>query len=256
MKLTLTVFLTALISFSAAAQTTLTVRADSWFPFNGDPKDMQPGYVVELMREIFPKQGITIDYQMMPWSRALSETRKGAFDAVIGALTSDAPDFIYPQEACGIADNSFYVLTGQSWKYAGISSLENVNIGIINDYSYGEAVDAYIAKNKADAKKITVLNGENAIEQGLMMLQKGRLGVLVENDNVIKAKIKKLKLLPEQFQNAGTEGTPELMYVAFSPAKPDSKKHAEIWSKGVNEMRANGTLAKVLATYGVTDWKK
>ncbi len=44
--------------------------------------------------------------------------------------------------------------------------------------------------------------------------------------------------------------------IAFSPAKPDSRRCAEILDQGITEMRASGELGKILAKCGLTDWVK
>ena len=44
------------------AQEVGTLRADSWYPYNGDPKAENPGYMVEVARLAFAKAGYQLDY--------------------------------------------------------------------------------------------------------------------------------------------------------------------------------------------------
>ena len=43
-----------------------------------------PGYAVEILKAIFEPQGIAVDYQKQPWSRALVDLEAGTNDAAIG----------------------------------------------------------------------------------------------------------------------------------------------------------------------------
>jgi polar amino acid transport system substrate-binding protein len=49
--------------------------------------------------------------------------------------------------------------------------------------------------------------------------------------------------------------SPVKLYVAFSPHNPNSKVYAEILSKKMIDLRKSGKLAKILAPYGLKDWK-
>lgn len=242
---------------SLSAQTTLTVKADSWFPFNDDPAAAKPGYVVELLRLIFEPQGIKIDYKMTPWNRSLAEVENGQSDCVIGALKSDAPNFIYPVEAAGVTKNVFFTNKDKKWKYSGIDSLKDINLGVIADYSYSEALDAYIKMHKADSKKITVLTGDNALEQGIRMLEKGRIDAVVEDESVYAGKLALMKLDPATFFQVGADRKGDPIYVAFSPhesKKVASVQYAAKWDDGIKKLRTAGELAKILMKYGLKDW--
>jgi len=91
--------LIALLSTSISAWSeTLTIRADEWFPMNGDPDSSNPGYMIDFAKAVFEPKGIKVDYALMPWKRALYEVRKGNNDCVVGAYESEAPGFLFPDE--------------------------------------------------------------------------------------------------------------------------------------------------------------
>ena len=77
----------------------LRIRADSWMPFNGDPASEKPGYVVEVLREIFGPLGIKVDYQIMPWASALKAAEAGEIDGVIGANKKEAVNLVTGTES-------------------------------------------------------------------------------------------------------------------------------------------------------------
>ncbi|WP_157729877.1 transporter substrate-binding domain-containing protein [Bacterioplanes sanyensis] len=101
MMLRSSVMLMLLLPIVAAAQT-LSIRSDTWYPMNGDPQADKPGFMIEIAKAIFEPQGITIDYRLMPWERALSEVRAGRIDCVVGAYVEDAPDFVFPEQPWGL----------------------------------------------------------------------------------------------------------------------------------------------------------
>ena len=46
------------------------------------------------------------------------------------------------------------------------------------------------------------------------------------------------------------------VYIGFSPARPESKRYAEMFTQGVRDLRRRMKLAEILKKYGVSDWKK
>jgi polar amino acid transport system substrate-binding protein len=118
------------------SQKTITIRADIWQPYNDNPKGAQQGYVIDLMRAIYEKQGFVLDYQIMPWSRALGETEGGVWDCVVGASKTADRKLIYPEKSCGISRNAFFTLPTSSWTYQNQEDLAKVNLGVIANYSY------------------------------------------------------------------------------------------------------------------------
>lgn len=240
----------------ALAQETISVRSDFWYPFNGDPSDSRPGYVVEMLKAIFEKGGGKVDYQTIPWKRAVAEAEQGKINGVIGALKSDTPDFIFPEEPIGVYTPTLFVKKGSGWSYSGLDSLKGKRIGIINGYSYGDKLDAYVKQNQNNAQAIDESSGEKPVEQSIRKLMAGRVDAFIEVPTVFWAQVDKLGLDKSQFQEAGVVNDPEPMFVSFSPKRPDSKTLATKLTNGIRELRRSGELAKILARYSVKDWAK
>lgn len=231
---------------------TLTIAADPWLPYTGSQKEGKVGYLIEIAQLIFPPQGIEIEFKSMPWTRSVEEARKGMIQAIAGAYKTDAPDFIFTQKPQGILKDCFYVLKENPWRFQTLLSLESIALGVTNGYSYGEALDAYIEKNKENPKRIQSLSGENTLDQNLTKLQKKRIDVLVEGNTVLNYKIKDQNLKIE-LKNAGVNEIHEV-YIAFSPKIPQSKKYAELLERGIEKLRTSGKLKAILDSYGIADW--
>lgn len=241
---------------AAALAQTVSVRADYWYPYNGDPADAKPGYVIEILKAVFEKGGGKVDYAVMPWKRAVSEAEKGAVNGVIAALKSDTPDFAFPEEPIGMSENSLFVKKGSTWSFANMDSLKGKRLGIVNGYSYGAAVDEYIKKNLGNAQAIDESAGDNPVEQAIRKLQAGRIDVFVEGKTVFWAQVAKMGLNKDDFVEVAVASEGEPLYVSFSPKKDDAKALAAKLTAGIRELRASGELAKILAKYGATDWAK
>jgi polar amino acid transport system substrate-binding protein len=230
---------------------TISLRADEWYPFNGQPGGERPGFMIEIAREVLGKAGHSIDYALMPWERALDSVRKGEHDCVVGASPGDAPDFVFPEEPMGMDASVFFVKKGNPWRYSGVESLPSIRLGVIAGYAYGDVLDAYIERGGAAVQPVS---GAAALEQNLRKLQAGRLDAVVESAAVLAGKAHELGL-DGAFEPAGSPDEPEPVYVACSPAKPAAREYARLLTEGMRALRASGALATILSRYGVADWK-
>jgi polar amino acid transport system substrate-binding protein len=239
----------------AATAETLSVRADLWPPYNDEPKSLRPGYMIMVLMEIFLKQGYSLDYQTLSWEESLKAVREGQFNAVIGASRDDAPDFIFPQESFGVSDTSFFVSPESQWKFAGIGSLKRIRLGVIEDYAYEEALDAYIKANKGTGK-IVVSTGDDPMKNLIFKLQNGHIDAIVEDSNVMMSAILSGKIPLKGVVSAGSLKEKSEVYIAFSPKNPKSKELAAKFDAGIRNLRGSGRLKAILGLYGLTDWKK
>jgi polar amino acid transport system substrate-binding protein len=231
----------------------ITLRADIWCPYNCEPDSEKPGFQVEIAKYAFEKAGHTIQYSLLNWSRAVLETRKGKYHAILGAARGDAPDFVFPQSEVGVSQDCFYVKPENTWEFRDIDSLSTITIGVINDYSYGDLFDEYIKEHKNDHKRIQISSGEDALEKNFSKLIKSRITALIEEQSVMGYFLKKISK-PELVRNAGCfEGNN--VYIAFSPENPKSQGYANILSQGIQELRESGKLKHILDSYGITNWK-
>lgn len=241
----------------AAIEKEITVVADIWCPYNCEVGTQNPGYIIEVANEIFGKKGIKVNYEIMPWERAIEETRKGTYNAIIGARYGDAPDFIFPEEAEGSSQNVFFVKNDSDWKYDGVDSLNGKSLGVIDGYSYSEEIDKYVKKNLENSAKVQSVAGETGLEQNFSKLLKGRIDAYIEDMNVgmkfiaDKGMWGKYKIAGKDILKDPKENN---IYLAFSPVNKDSIEYSKILSEGIKEMRQNGKLKEILTKYSISDW--
>ncbi len=232
---------------------TITVRADEWCPYNCETKAKKPGYAIELLKAIYEKAGHTIDYQVMGWTRSIERTRAGEFTAIVGAAKDDAPDFVFPQKSIGLSGTAFAINTGDSLIYSGVAALEEKRLGIIHSYSYDEDLDAYIKANKNNPARIDAVSGDDALEKNLNKLIARRIDVVADDASVLLYKTDAMGLSDKVTFIHSPKSSK--VYIAFAPKNPKAKEYAELFDKGIDELRTSGKLKEILVRYGLKDWQ-
>jgi len=255
MKSSLLFFTFFFASTSVVLADTITLKADAWCPYTCAPESDKPGFMIEIAKAIFEPTGHKIDYSLMNWARAVSDTRKGKFNAVVGANVADVPGFILPKVPQGMSANYFWTRKDSNFTYRGIDSIKEKKIGVINGYSYGgDELDKPIGNHHPS---FVVLPGDDALVKLIKMADAKRIDAFVENPYVLEYL---LSTELTQFQNSfkavskNIVSDPEL-YIAFSPAKAESKKYAQILSDGMKQLRKSGKLKTILKKYNIKDWK-
>lgn len=125
---------------------------------------------------------------------------------------------------------------------------------MIEGYSYSEAVDAYVEKNKDNPDRIVMVSSAGRAQiNAVSRLISKKADVYVEDVNVAKLTIGKLNLNGRVVM-ADLATEPEAMYIACTPADPRGKKYADMFSEGIAKLRASGELASILDKYNLSDW--
>lgn len=241
------------LSAPAVRADTITLKADYWMPFNGDGKT-ETGYMLDIAKAIFEAKGHKVVFVVTPWEKAIAEARAGKCNAIIGAAKDDAPDFVFPPEELGVSVQLFCVKSGTPWKYAGVGSLKTIKLGVIKDYAYFTELDEYI---KANPTAVSFATGDTPLQSNLTKVLQGELGATVDDRSVLKYTIAKMNLQGKiVIAAASSDATKSAkLYIAFSPKNPKSKEYAQLLAEGILTLRANGELPKILAKYGLVDWK-
>ncbi|MDG0817864.1 substrate-binding periplasmic protein [Bdellovibrio svalbardensis] len=230
----------------------IKIAADPWCPFSCESTNEKPGVFLDVAKKVFAAHGHQVTYEKVNWARAVSDTRNGKFVAIVGALKLDAPDFIFPEESFIDQKSCFYVSKGSAWRYKDISSLSNVLLGAVQDYTYGEPLDAYIARKKNDSARIDFVAGVGTTAKLLKKMADLRNDVIVEDKSVVDYNLKNNRDLQGiKMQLAGCLPSAP-MYIAFSPRNPKSKEYAKIFSEGLRKMRKTKELEAIFQSYGIS----
>ena len=174
----------------------------------------------------------------------------------MGAYKADAEGFEFPASGWGLSGNKFWGLAETTWRYDGLASLDNVRIGVIEEYNYGEEMDAYIEKHAGDAARIEVVP---AVGRGIVRLMARLIGkrivTFVEDQNVLAFAVEEAQMDPTRIISLGQASELENVYIACTPADPRGRKYADMFDKGTAELRKSGKLKQILDTYNLKDWE-
>jgi polar amino acid transport system substrate-binding protein len=234
----------------------LTIVGDTWCPYNCEPGTTGSGYMIEIAQQVFGKAGHTVVYRKVEWKKAIEETRRGAYTAIVGSAKDDAPDFVFPEKCLGKSHTSFFVKKGSTWRYSGTDSLKKIRLGIAEGYSYNNEVDKYIAANKGKPC-ISAATGDVPIQVNIDKLMKGEIDAFIEDPSVYGSYCgaRNLYKVLGAIQVAGESGKAEKVYIAFSPANRKAKEYAAVLSAGIEQLRKTGELKRLLDKYYVKDWE-
>ena len=203
-------------SMQPGVEGTLTFCSDVWAPYVNAQDNGREGYVIDLLREIYEPLGYNVELEIIPWSLCLKAVRSGRTTGVIGTDAEEAPALIFPEETMGVYRPLFYTLSQSKWTYHGIETLNGIRLGVVQDYSYSDEMDAYIEQYR-QTDSILLSKGEQPIDLLLNALQEGWLDAFVENQFTIDAFLGNNSEIRQNLRIAGPLTTDDRMYVAFSP---------------------------------------
>lgn len=235
----------------ARAESPVVVVGERWMPFSGRPDSRREGYAVEILRGVFKREGIRVDYRERPWKRAVEDVQLGKADLIIGANRDELPDFIFTKSTIGVMDMCFYT-NREDWKYTGPESLGAVKTGFVEGHGYR---DWFLKDARSNPQRFTPLHGDDAFPRLMGMLEQGRIQALPGNQAVVNYYIKTRKSESPIYLAGCVDDAPKGLYYALSPADAErSRRLAAIIDQGIATMRKTGQLNHLLIKYGLKDW--
>ncbi|CTQ52081.1 Bacterial extracellular solute-binding proteins, family 3 [Roseibium album] len=233
----------------------LTFMTGDWRPYifeeNGSVDPMMPGFSVEIVNSVFAKLDHQISYKTAPFLRQIQEVEKGNFSALVGVYQEEAPNLIFPDEAIGMTRNCFYTKLDQTWHYENLTSLPSVRIATVGGYIYGE-IDDYVEAN--DESVIKLLGSEADMMKRLTELVDIDRAIAFVQDVAVAEYFFQTEGLQGRYKTAGCLPFIEIM-IGFSPNDARASNFVQEFDAQMAGMRASGELKKILAKYGVGDWK-
>lgn len=242
----LMVIFMSLLGAGAWAQGKVTVAADPWCPHTCE-KGAMPGLLIELLESALKSSGKPLDYQVIPWARALQMVQSGAVTAIAGATAGDG-EGVYLVPTPFIAENCLFSRESDSWNYENVSDLKGKVLGAINTYVYEvPQIDEYIKKNGKDPNKVQLTNGDQALAQNIKKLKNSRIDAFIEERGVFwhlpsgdRAGVKELKCLSNM-----------QLYVGISQKAPEGQAFASALEAKFKELGKNEKwLKEIKKRYG------
>ena len=147
--------LLGLISFCLAVQPLITkseqaplrLAGTHWCPYSCDYLPF-PGFVTQYITALMEKNDRNVTVTIMDWGEAVARTQAGEFDGLITATSHEAPGLILTTTATDIYHSCFYTLDSEAWRYEPPLSLNQIKLGVIHNYSYGNPLDNWLADQR------------------------------------------------------------------------------------------------------------
>lgn len=234
------------------AMKTISISAEIWCPYACEAGSERPGIMVEIMKEIFEEQGMSIEYRLMPWRRALKETERGSTDAVLGVVHGNSGRLLLDEIGLGV-DETIVVLRNESdFQYAGPESLDSLRLGVIANYTYdnnGE-LDKYLAKRKRAQDRIVTIYRDEPLKSLVNMLQGYRIDAFLENRQVTMYEGDRLNF--EDKIRIVSTGLGDTIHAGFTP-NDRGRDNLDMYNRGLARLMSSGRVNEIVQRYGLDE---
>tara|TARA_Y100001954_G_scaffold42968_2_gene44120 strand:+ start:16332 stop:17081 length:750 start_codon:yes stop_codon:yes gene_type:complete len=220
----------------------INIASINWAPFYG--KDLKKdGVVSEIARVALERSGHKINFEYMPWKRAMKKTAKGKkYHGLFGCWYSKdrEKDYIFSKET--MLDGSPHFIAGinSPVTISKASDLKGLTIGIVRGYTTSEQVKELFQAKKT--KKWEVSKGH----QLFSLIEKKKVDVVLENQFVAQDIFK--KKFPGKsynFKKVGSDFFNGKLFMCWSKKFPGVKKIADDFDKNLKIMKSDGSLQKI-----------
>ena len=199
----------------------LNLAATSWCPYVCDDSK-NPGFIVTYMRTLLAQQNIELSVTVLPWSRAIKESRAGKYDGLLTAVRSEAEEFKFPNAPTGYYQDCLFGRSDSPIRFEGRDTFKGIRVGGVKDYGYGSPIGDLFS-DPQEEESIYLVSSNRPLDQLTGMLEKQRIDLVAGDKHVM-----------EHYQN-NKEDEPILsvagcleevpFYTAISPAT----KSADAW---------------------------
>ena len=229
---------------------TIRMATIDFCPFTCNPEleGSKEGFMTDVVRYALKNAGYDLEVTMMPYVRAVKQTRAGEFDGIVVVGKLFAPDLIYPQMPVVSQRVAFIVKKGTDWKYQGVNSLKTQIIGIVKGYHYvDEDLQSYLLSEE-NAEKIQVIYGLDTTERSIKKLLAGRIDIYLEGEFSLLYALEKLGARDEVVFAGFTDNAFD-DYVGFSPKSNKADELASLIGRTITDLKKTEKLNDFLTPY-------
>lgn len=225
-----------------ASASVITAAQSPWPPFINDD-DANPGLVVEIVTAAYQTQGYELQFNVLPWLRALKSAKTTRID-VIPALwytRKRSKHYLY-SDAYLVNEITFVKRASDPFKYSGVSSLDGKKVGVIGAYHYDS-----VFLSAQNVEKITA----DRLMVNLKRLISGHIDLAVSDRIVASHTIKQSSLPASHFAFSDTSLSTTPLYLAISVHHPNAQRYVDAFNQGLAEIKRNGQLRRIEVKYGI-----
>lgn len=231
-----------LFAASPVQARTVVLCTMNWEPYYG--KDMpRGGFFTELVRTAFERAGHTVEVQFMPWPRAMREVQQGDRDVLLGAYWSEeraqtylASDSIYTDRTGLVAHESL----GME-QFDSLRGLTDYTIAVGRGFAVSEEFDKADYLDK-EFEETQVLNLRKLFADRVDMVA-GSFVSIRYFANKEDMDVSSLEFLEPALQE-------QSLHIMISRAVPDREELLADFHEGLEDIREDGTYARILEEMG------
>lgn len=237
--LKLTLAFSSFMSQSFAKTQKLTIAATEWAPLTSSDSERN-GLLADITSEALKRVGYESQVVILPWKRALEMTRKGRYDALLGAsyVEERTLDFIYPTYAWRTYSYFHALKSSRTWQFKDLKSLCPATVGIL--------IGSFYRRQLLDSGCLKV-HENSSIQQSMQMLMRGRIDLYLAVPEVLHYYIN--AEFPEAEDDIITlrpAYAEDKAYLVFPKSLPQSAELARDYDRGIELIKAEGTYAEII----------
>jgi len=224
------------------AQEKIVLATLEWEPYIGKSLPGE-GYVAEIVKEAFKREGITVTFQYYPWARTVDMAKRGLVDGYFPEYYAKEVEehSIFSQGFPG-GPIVFFKRKADKISYNQYEDLKKYNIGVVRGYvneekfdkatwlKKDEAVDDATNINKLLNKRIDLLVADKFV--GLYLINKS-----------FKEKAGEIDYIDKPLIN-------HKLYVCFGKNARNSTRLVKAFNSGLEKITTDGTVNKILKKHG------
>ncbi|OHU85053.1 MULTISPECIES: substrate-binding periplasmic protein [Pseudoalteromonas] len=239
------VFLMGLLWPLAAQERVIRLVTLEYPPYEFQGAQDASGIAVEIVREAFGRIDQPFSIQFLPWGRAIREVKNGRVDGIFTIYkTPERETFMsYSKEVLVQQSIGFFARKEYPIYFDGrIASLSPYRIGIVRKVSYGEEIDAALAKGVLE-NIVTTDTGINSFK----LLLADRVDVVISNQLGGLEILKQLGI-EDKIRQVPSYDYDIPSYIAFAkePYLEGVKQRLDI---AIRAMKEDGSYQKIIAEY-------
>ncbi|MEM9139998.1 MAG: transporter substrate-binding domain-containing protein [Pseudomonadota bacterium] len=231
------------VAGTAQADTKLKAVADDWPPFSG-PDLPNQGISLDVIGTVLRRAGYEVETEILPWARVIDGAKRGSHD-IVGSLFFDPAiaAFMTYGDSFFSTDVKFVQRLGTSHDVTSLTALKPYSIAVGEGFLYEEDFDRAEFLNK-----IVVTTAL----QALQMVAYERADLTLDSEEVVRYAI--------QVGDPAIAGKLQIMdhvlashdiHMAIRSDHPDRDRIVADFNRTLAEMRADGSLAALLAAHVV-----
>lgn len=241
-KLLLSLFLFC-FSLSAYSQT-IRIATGEYPPYCSSSAKHK-GFISHVVTEAFARQGYDVEYDFLPWKRAIRQTQNGDYDATSWWVYNSerAAKFIYSDALVTTSAHFFYVKSHNfdfDWKT--LKDLDPYKVGVTRGYFYSKELTEY---REANPNRFEMVNTD---EQNIKRMLVKRID-LFPVDLVVGLELLRTRFGPNVIHQVAYHPRPlrsKEGFMLFPKAKEGSEKVRRIFNAGLKSMKEDGTYDQMM----------